>query len=117
VVGSPCAVAAVVTESVQPGDEGLAPFGVAAFELSVGSFFGQGAVISMGPIGLGEAVFDATESVSECVRSVAGSVVGQHFPHSGRAFAEPGIGARRMRRLCPYVRRPAVRSRPVGSNR
>ena len=41
----------------------------------------------------GAPVLDGTEGVAEGMRSVAGSVVSQHFPHGDAAVGEPSVGA------------------------
>jgi hypothetical protein len=49
-------------------------------------------------------VFDATESISEWVRSVAGSVVGQHFSYSNTAhLPNQRWRAPRMRRVLTFI--------------
>ena len=72
-----CGVAAVVIVGVQPDDEFVAAFGVAAVEPRVGPFVGQGAVeslhfaVGLGPIGPSPTMRDVTEHIAEGMRAIA----------------------------------------------
>jgi hypothetical protein len=93
-----CGVAAVVIVGVQPPGEFVASLGIAGVEAGIGPFVGQRAVeplhfsVGLGPVWVGAAMFDVAQGVTKSVRAVAGSVVGQHFPHGDSAFGEPGVG-------------------------
>ena len=92
-----CGVAAVVIVGVQPSRELVAAFAVAGVEVGVGPLVGQGAVeafdltVGLGSVGAGSAMLDLTECVSERVRSVAGTVVGQHVFDRDAVLGEPCV--------------------------
>jgi len=91
-------VAAVVIVVMHPAWELRAAVSVAEVEPGVGPFVGQGAVesfdfaVGLGPVRSRPSMFNAFDSIAKCMRSIAGSVVGQHISNDNAALGEPGVG-------------------------